>query len=81
MGHYWSWKSGEWTVYCQVCGKSLFASEAQKRWDGLIVCSDDYETRHPQDLIKVRHEDQSVPFSRPRKTPIYVEVSYIETGT
>lgn len=34
-----------------------------KRWDGLIVCPEDYENRHPQDFLRARQERISVPFT------------------
>lgn len=64
MSRGWHWEGGNWYISCDVCSKQIYASEAMKRWDGLIVCPEDYEYRHPQDLIRVRHEKQSVPFIR-----------------
>jgi len=34
-----------------------------KRWDGLLVCPDDYENRHPMDFLRARQERISVPFT------------------
>jgi hypothetical protein len=56
-------KSGEWNVYCMVCNRKIKSGEALKRWDGLIVCPDDYENRHPQDFLRARQERISVPFT------------------
>lgn len=56
-------KSGEWNVICMVCNRKIKASASLKRWDGLIVCHDDYETRHPMDFLRARQERISVPFS------------------
>lgn len=50
-----SWP-GNWKVACQSCGFWYPSSEIKKRWDGLLVCEKDFETRHPQTLIKVREE-------------------------
>lgn len=62
------YKSGDWNVICDVCGKKMKSSHAKKRWDGLIVCSEDYEQRHSLDFIRVKPDKQTVPFSRPRST-------------
>jgi hypothetical protein len=56
-------KSGEWNVYCMVCNRKIKAGIALKRWDGLIVCPDDYENRHPMDFLRARQERISVPFT------------------
>jgi hypothetical protein len=51
---------GNWKVTCQSCGFWFPSSEIRKRWDGLLVCEKDWESRHPQTLIKIR-EETSVP--------------------
>lgn len=56
-------KSGEWNIYCMVCNRKIKSSLALKRWDGLIVCPDDYENRHPMDFLRARQERISVPFT------------------
>lgn len=44
-----SWP-GNWKVVCDVCGFWFPSSDVKQRWDGLIVCHEDWETRHPQTL-------------------------------
>jgi hypothetical protein len=56
---------GDWNALCDSCGRKFKASSLQKRWDGLIVCREDWEQRHPQDLLRVQREQISVPWSRP----------------
>lgn len=56
-------KSGEWNIYCMVCNRKIKSGIAMKRWDGLIVCPEDYENRHPQDFLRARQERISVPFT------------------
>lgn len=58
-----SFKSGEWNVICMVCNRKIKSGDALKRWDGLIVCADDYENRHPMDFLRTRQERISVPFT------------------
>jgi hypothetical protein len=69
--------SGSWNVTCDVCSKKIKASEAKKRWDGFIVCPDDYEERHPQDFVKARLDKITVPFTRPIPAYIFNTVPYI----
>lgn len=57
--------SGQFNLYCDSCGKKIKAGEAKKRWDGLIVCPDDYEERQPQDFVKAKLDRITVPFARP----------------
>jgi len=77
MSRGWRWKSGDWYVSCDVCSKKIYASDSLRRWDGMIVCKEDFETRHPQDLIKHRIDNQSVPFTRPGTTNVFIDVPYI----
>jgi hypothetical protein len=66
------YNSGDWNCLCDVCGKKLKASETLHRWDGFIVCKDDWEPRQPQDFVKARTDHISVPFSRPEATDTFV---------
>jgi hypothetical protein len=89
MSRSWTYKDGEWNLLCDVCSKKIKASEARHRWDGLIVCTEDYETRHAQDFVRVKPEKNTIPFSRPQQEDVftdinwfdaYVEVGYIENA-
>ena len=66
--------SGEWNIICDVCNKKIKSGEAKQRWDGFIVCPDDFETRHPQDFVMAKQDQITVPFSRPRQPDIFVFV-------
>ena len=68
--------SGQWNFYCDVCGRKLKSGEGRKRWDGYMVCSDDYETRHPQDFLRTKPDRQSVPWSRPKNPDQFVVMNY-----
>lgn len=61
--------SGEWNVTCDVCAKKIKAGQAKQRWDGLIVCPEDFEHRHPQDFVKAKTDKIVVAFQRPIQTP------------
>jgi len=76
-----SYKKGQWNVTCDVCGKIIKSGKAKKRWDGFIVCPEDYEQRHSLDSIRVPKEiSQKVPFSRPEPADQVLDVPYINTG-
>lgn len=55
---------GDWLAICDVCGRQYKASYLRKRWDGLMVCSNDYEQRHPQDFVRGVKDTQVVPWVR-----------------
>lgn len=70
-------KQYDYNVECPVCGFNYKASELKTRWDGLQVCPDDWEPRHPLDFYKPRNDTHKLPFILPAKgelsyTPTYV---------
>ena len=50
-----SWP-GNWKVACHVCGFWYPSSDIKRRWDGVLTCPKDFETKHPQLTIKLREE-------------------------
>ena len=66
--------SGSHNVTCDVCSRKIKSGQARKRWDGFIVCPEDYETRHPQDFVRARQDKITVPFSRPIPTLVFTNV-------
>lgn len=77
MSKGWNYKSGDWLVICDVCSKKIKASESKQRWDGFIVCADDFEHRHPMDFLRARADRISVPYTRPQGVEAFVSVPYI----
>lgn len=56
---------GDFYRICARCGFRLRASQTRRTWDGLYVCVPDFETRHPQDFVRGRKDQQAVPDPRP----------------
>lgn len=56
---------GTWATICDVCGFRFPSDKLKKRWDGLMTCESDWETRHPQDFIRVREEKIAPDWVRP----------------
>lgn len=71
------YKRGSYNAVCDICGFEYKSDELRKNWKGLMVCRSDYETRHPQEFIRARHEDTSVPWSRPEPADIEINVCYL----
>ena len=72
---------GDYNVICDVCGFKFKASQLRKRWDGYMVCDKDFEQRHPQDLIKIRPEKQTVPWARPQPTDTFITPAPVDGST
>lgn len=69
--------SGEYNAICDVCGFKYKASELTRRWDGLMVCKEDYEPRHPQDFIRPIPDQQKLEWTRPEATDTFIAVCTI----
>jgi len=65
---------GQWNVVCDVCGLKHKSGELRRRWDGMMVCKDDYETRHPQDLIRINKEVIAPPWTRPEPPDVFISL-------
>lgn len=63
---------GDSNAICDVCGFKHKQSQLRKRWDGAMVCSKDFEVRHPQDFMKGRPERNNVKDARPGADPHFV---------
>ena len=53
------WHSGDHWVRCDVCDLVYRNKDMMQRWDNAVVCKQDYEPRHPQDLIRGVKDDVS----------------------
>ncbi|HDA7126310.1 TPA: hypothetical protein O5T86_001243 [Staphylococcus aureus] len=57
--------AGDFWRICDRCGFRYRSSQTYRTWDGLYVCHDDFETRHPQDFVRGRRDNQIAPHPRP----------------
>ena len=78
-----SYKSGQWYAICDVCGFKFLSGQLRERWDGLMVDSACFETRHPQEFIKAVRES-TVPWTSVEGEGIngspneYVDANYFQ---
>lgn len=72
---------GQWNAICDVCGFKKKSIDLRKRWDGLMVCRQDWEQRHPQELLRVKPEKITPPWVRPESTDEFTLVCTIVTSS
>jgi len=65
MGYRSRYDKGDWKTACDSCGRLFKASSLIKRWDGVMVCRDDWEPRQPQDFVKGVADIQTPAWTRP----------------
>ncbi|MGZ5799245.1 MAG: hypothetical protein ACXWJZ_01270 [Burkholderiaceae bacterium] len=65
---------GDSNSICDECGFKYKRSQLKKRWDGALVCTKDFELRHPQDSIKLKPERNNVKDARVEPEPHYVQI-------
>ncbi len=70
-----TYKAGSWNAICDVCGFKFKSDEIKKRWDGLMVCSKDFEHDHPQKYLKIREDKTSTDWVRNRPADVFIETS------
>jgi len=71
------WKTGQYNALCDVCGFKFKSVELRQRWDGLMVCEKDWETRHPQELIRPIQDQNKLPWTRPESNDSFISVTSI----
>jgi hypothetical protein len=47
-----AYNRGDWNSVCDLCGFRYKASQMKKRWDGLMVCPEDFEERNKQEFVR-----------------------------
>lgn len=67
---------GTYAAICDVCGFRFPSDKLKKRWDGLMACHSDWETRHPQDFIQIRQEKIAPDWVRPVAPDQFITVTY-----
>ena len=72
---------GDSKACCDVCGFHFKHSDLRKRWDGAMVCTKDFELRHPQDMIKARSERNTVKDARPEPEYRFLGTNEITAGS
>lgn len=71
------YKAGSYNVICDVCGFEFKADEVKKRWDGLMVCNEDFEHDHPQKHIRVREDSLTVAWVRNEPDDSFITICYL----
>jgi len=75
------WRSGDHWVECMRCGFDIRQSDALKQWNGLIVCKECFETRHPQELIRsIPDNAQAKGLVNPSSPDIFITVTGYSGG-
>ena len=59
--------NGTWNAICDECGRQFRAFQLTQRWDGLMVCFEDWEPRQPQDFVRGVADTQAPPYTRPEQ--------------
>lgn len=67
---------GTWSVICDVCGWRFPSDKVRERWDGKVVCHEDYEARHILDFFRVTSETHVPHPIRPEPPLIEIDVPY-----
>ena len=70
------YKKGDWNASCDRCGFDFKASELRREWQGLMVCKDCWEPRHPADTFRMPRVERPVAWTRPPKGEYINDLAY-----
>jgi hypothetical protein len=71
-----NWISGQYLAICDVCGFTFKNTQLKERWDGQMVCQQDWEPRHPQEFIRNGSPVPPLPWTRPESADVFIDVTY-----
>lgn len=71
-----TYRQGDHLVSCDYSGQTFYASECKMTWDGKLVHKKYWEPRHPQDFVRAKADDQSVPNARPPGDDEFIGITY-----
>jgi hypothetical protein len=57
-------ESHKHNAICDVCGFKFKNTDLRKRWDGYMVCKNDYEIRHALDFYTTKNDTHLLPWTR-----------------
>ena len=79
MSYQSNYTRGQWLVICEACGRKYKNTELRQRWDGFMVCEDDWEPRQPQDFVRGVADYQAPPWTRPEQGDVFEPVTLVYT--
>lgn len=65
MGRADYYEPGDHNAACSMCGRKMKASWLEKNWQGMFRCPEHNESRQPQDFVRARPDNMSVPWAQP----------------
>lgn len=77
MALYDHYHPGDYFVRCDRTGFKVLASECRMTWDGYFVRKESWDERHPQQFVKGRKDDQTVPIPRPAGTDYFLSTNEV----
>lgn len=80
MGTERFYKPGSHYKICDRTGFAMRAEDARTEWTGAVVRKDVFEARHPQDFVRGRADNQTVPNARPRPDDVFVDSNDVQAS-
>lgn len=79
-----TFKKDQWNAICDRCGFKYKSGQIRLEWNGLRVCHGEgtngcWEPRHPQDFVRGKKDDQTVPWTRSEPDDVFITPGPINT--
>lgn len=72
---------GAHNIQCDRTGFKVKSTQARKQWNNLIVRSESFEPRHPQDYLKSKQDQPGVRDARPRGTDYFLGANEVTASS
>ena len=77
MGHADYWAPGQHNKICDRTGFKIKSNGVRKEWNNMIVRSESWEPRQPQDLLRSRPDRQQVSDPRSEATDNFLSTNEV----
>lgn len=75
------YREGDHLMISDRSGRRMYASQARREWNGLIVHESEYFAKHPQLSVRGVFDDRRVGESRPRADTTYIDAGSVDPDT
>lgn len=72
-----TYRRGDFNAICDRCGQKFKASQLKRTWNGLRVCSYDFEERNAQDFVRAVRPDSAPYGAKPLGEYTFLEADEV----
>lgn len=70
-------KPGAHNIICDRTGFKIKSTQAKRQWDNLVVRSESWEPRQPQDFVRAKQDQPGVRGARPQPDDYFLATNEV----